>query len=151
MTVATGRAIKTPSIAVRQTDMQTRPLPGDVREFLAQPSISSQMPVVFKNGARWDALSGCCKGCGKDIEQSLFTGRLARLVESAVTVDAVGVCDPCRLVTKFSYRLHDDMRVTGFTDRRWATWQARPARPFGQLPRLRAALAQWLGRLAATR
>jgi len=138
-------------MAARQTDMRTHPIASDIRELMAQPSISSQMPVVFKNGARWNRLSGCCKGCGKDIEQDLFTGRLTRLVESTVTVDAVGVCASCHLVTKFSYRLHDDMRITGRTDRGWATWQARPVGPFGQVLRLRAALARWLGHLAATR
>ncbi|MEJ6003865.1 hypothetical protein [Paucibacter soli] len=70
----------------------------------------------IRNGARWECFDGQCKGCGQDIAPGRVTGRLTRLVESVATVEAVGVCDPCKLVTRFHYRLHDDMRITGMTD-----------------------------------
>jgi hypothetical protein len=91
------------------------------------PSIASQMPVWFKNGACWKRLEGRCKICGMTIQASRFTGRLSRLIEAVVTVEAVGVCLQCRMVTRFHYRLHDDMRISGMTDKGWATWPARPS------------------------
>lgn len=48
-------------------------------------------------------------------------------MESVATVDAVGVCHPCKLVTRFNYRLHDDMRLTGLTENGWATWRGKPS------------------------
>lgn len=94
---------------------------------MALPSIASQMPIQFRNGARWECFNGQCKGCSRDIAPARVTGRLTRLVDSVVTVEAVGVCAPCKLVTSFHYRLHDSMRITGKTDAGWALWKARPS------------------------
>lgn len=103
------------------------PLSGNDRELLAFPSIASQMPVRFANGACWERLDGQCKACGKDIATAYLTGRVARPMESVATVEAVGVCPSCKLVTRFHYRLHDDMRISGPTDEGWATWQVKPS------------------------
>lgn len=122
--------------------MKRSPVSADDMALMALPTIASQMPVRFKNGATWDQLSGECKSCGKDINHRCFTGRIARLVESVATVEAVGVCPPCQLVTRFHYRLHDDMRISGLTDKGWAQWKARPT--------LSARLLGWLSRIMAS-
>ena len=118
--------------------MTVNPISDGDRELMALPSIESQMPVHFKNGACWKNIESQCKGCGRDIVASRFTGRLTRLVESVATVMAIGVCEPCKLVTRFHYRLHDDMRVTGQTEGGWATWRAKPS----FLERLRAFISR---------
>lgn len=97
------------------------------RELVALPSIASQMPVRFANGACWELFDGQCKDCGKDIASARLTGKVTRPMESVATVEAVGVCPSCKLLTRFYYRLHDDMRVSGPTDEGWATWQAKPS------------------------
>lgn len=125
--------------------MSTRPVNEEDRQLMAMPTIASQFPVRFNNGARWDELTGRCKHCSRGIKDSLMTGRLTRLPESVVTVSAVGVCEPCKLVSRFHYRLHDDMRITGPTDGGWATWQARPR---GAVSFVRTALSR-LMRLAS--
>lgn len=118
--------------------MNRSPLSASDRRLMAMPSIASQMPVQFKSGACWELFDGQCKACGKAMAPGRVTGQLSRLVESVVTVEGVGVCDPCKLVTRFHYRLHDDKRTTGMTDEGWAMWQARPT----VLDRLRAFLAR---------
>lgn len=105
---------------------QLVPINDTDRELLAQPSIASQMPVVFANGARWDEMTGDCKICCEEIPTENFTGRVTRLMESVATVDAVGVCPTCKIVSRFNYRLHNDMRLSGRTDNGWAQWQFRP-------------------------
>lgn len=107
--------------------MPRSPLSDSDRELLARPSIESQMPVRFPNGTAWERFDGECKACGQTIAPGRLTGRVTRLLESVATVEAVGVCEPCRLVTRFHYRLHDDMRITGMTDEGWATWRAKPS------------------------
>lgn len=107
--------------------VRKRTLDESDRELMGLPTIGSQMPVEFENGARWECLEGQCKGCGKLIEPSLLTGRVTRVVESVASIDAIGVCHPCALVTRFSYRVHKDMRISGMTEYGWAAWRARPS------------------------
>jgi hypothetical protein len=102
-------------------------LSDEDRELVALPSIASQMPVRFANGACWERFDGQCKACGKDIDAARLTGKVTRPMESVATVEAVGVCPPCKLVTRFHYRLHNDMRISGPTDEGWAAWQAKPS------------------------
>ena len=122
--------------------MSRSPLSASDLDLMAQASIASQMPVRFRSGTCWESLDGQCKGCGKDIEPRYFTGRVNRLVESVATVDAVGVCHACRLVTRFHYRLHEDMRVSGLTSDGWAAWQAKPS----FIDRLRSLAVRFLHR-----
>lgn len=116
------------------------PLSDCDRALMAMPSIASQMPVQFKSGACWEGLEGVCNGCNQVIANPLMTGRITRLMEPVATVEAVGVCPSCRLLTRFHYRLHDDMRITGMTDKGWATWRAEST----AIERLRAWLIRSL-------
>lgn len=115
------------------------PLSAQDKELMALPSIASQMPVRFRNGACWDSFEGQCKACGRSIDQAWFRGRVTRLVESVASVEAVGICHPCGLLTRFHYRLHDDMHISGLTDEGWAKWEFPPTL-FGRL-------CKWLGHL----
>ncbi len=92
-------------------------------ELLAMPSIDSQFPVTFENGAVWEAITGHCSGCNKDIDPTLLRGRVTSPIGNVAVVEAVGVCHECKLVTEYLYRLHDDMRITGFNKKgQWVSW-----------------------------
>lgn len=107
--------------------MNRRPLLVRDTELLAAPTIASQMPVVLANGARWESFAGHCSGCGLPVERDLMTGMVSRPFANVAVVEAAGQCKPCNLVSRYSYRLHEDMRITGRdAEGRWATWLARP-------------------------
>ena len=70
-----------------------------------------------------------------------MTGAVSRPFSNVAVVDAAGVCQPCKLVTRYFYRLHDDMRITGLDAQgRWVAWQMRPTLS----ARLRQRLAKFL-------
>jgi len=102
------------------------PLTSRDRELLAMPSIMSQFPVAFSNNAEWEEFDGECSCCGKTLHRDHVRGIVARPVPGVAVIEAVGVCAECKLVTRFDYRLHDDMRLTGQREHGWKTWQATP-------------------------
>ena len=102
-----------------------QPLTPRDLELLKMPTIASQMPVSFTNGAIWSDLKGECKNCGCELPDHSVRGHVAQQTPKMFSVEAVGVCDSCRLITRFLYRLHDDMRITGPRDGRWQTWMPR--------------------------
>ena len=88
------------------------PVSARDKELLEMPSIASQMPVIFPNGAQWCELECECKGCGKALPENLVRGAVVRQNEHMASIEASGVCHECRLLTRYCYRLHDDMRRT---------------------------------------
>lgn len=111
----------------------SQPLSQRDHDLLKMPSITSQMPVSFENGAQWSELKGECKGCGCELPNDAVRGHVARQTHHMVSVEAAGVCHDCKLVTRFVYRLHDDMRITGPRDGRWLTWGAKRSSWWTQL------------------
>jgi len=108
--------------------LSKKPVSAEDRELMTRSTIASQMPVQFGNGACWTSIDGQCKSCGQNIPPGRLTGTVLRQSKSVAVVEAIGVCVPCKLATRFHYRLHDDMRITGMADGRWVTW--RPRRSF---------------------
>lgn len=104
----------------------TKPITQRERALLTMPSITSQMPIEFKNGAIWTEFTGECKFCKKDVPAELLCGSVTRPIETVAVVEAVGVCPECRIATPFLYRMHDDMRLTGPCEDGWKTWRAEP-------------------------
>ena len=98
------------------------PVSARDKELLDMPSIASQMPVIFSNGAQWSELECECKGCGKALPANLVRGAVVRQNEHMASIEASGVCHECRLLTRYCYRLHDDMRITGPREDGWRTW-----------------------------
>lgn len=94
-------------------------------ELLAMPTIASQMPVVFANGAEWHSLKCECRGCGKVLPPEQVCGAVVLQNAHMVSVEASGVCHSCRVLTRYVYRLHDDMRITGPREDGWHTWGGR--------------------------
>lgn len=108
---------------MRNTDVGRCQISQRQWELLTMPSIDSQFPVTFENGAFWKSITGHCNGCNKDIAPSLFKGRVTRPMRNVAVVEAVGVCPECKLVTEYIYRLHDDMRITGINKKgQWIVW-----------------------------
>lgn len=96
-------------------------------QLLDMATIASQMPLAFQNGAVWETFKGECKACGQTLPDHCLRGRLSVHNSQMAVVEASGVCYECKLLTRFIYRLHDDMRITGPRDDRWMTWKARPS------------------------
>lgn len=104
-------------------------------ELRALPRISSFFPLVFRTGTRWNQISGTCGSCKTPIEDCDLRGEVTRPFPSVYIVCAVGFCRPCHLLTPFTYRLHEDMGMTGIDHRtgEWARWEPKPATLFGRL------------------
>lgn len=71
---------------------------------------------------------GYCDKCDQAIEDDMLKGTIHRHVASTATIEAVGICVPCRTLTAYNMRLHDDMRVTKLHQGRWVTY-----RPLGYM------------------
>lgn len=110
------------------------------KELMAMPSIASQLPVKFNGGQTWTKVEGICKGCGHVLPDDLVHGIICSQTRTMSSMEAVGMCHSCNLITRFYYRLHDDMRVTGPRDGVWKTWHsakdAWPKKIFSRLLRL---------------
>jgi hypothetical protein len=102
------------------------PLTDRDRELLSREPVSSHFPLHFANGARWNLFSGCCDECGGDIPADQLRGSVNRPLPEVAVIEAVGVCAGCSLVTRFMYRLHSDLRITGVSHGQWREWSARP-------------------------
>lgn len=83
------------------------------KELLAMNHITSYFPIEFSNGAAWEELDGECKSCKKTIPRTMVRGLVSRPFPNVAVVDAVGVRDECKLLTRYHFRLYDNMSITG--------------------------------------
>ena len=102
------------------------PLTPRDRELLAMQPLMAQFPVAFGNNAVWEEFDGECLCCGKTLRREFVRGIVVRPIPSVAVLEAAGICVDCRRVTRFDYRLHDDMRLTGQREDGWKTWRANP-------------------------
>lgn len=91
------------------------------------PTVMSQFPVKFDKHVQWAQFDGECQCCEKTLPRNLVRGKVSRPTGTVAVVEAVGICHTCKTVTRFDYRLHDDMRVTGQREDGWQTWKAAPS------------------------
>lgn len=68
-----------------------------------------------------------CISCKRTLPDMQVHGIVARVWESVASIEAVGICHDCKLVTLYDYRLHDDMRITGLRENGWETWKTPPS------------------------
>lgn len=106
--------------------MTTSALTARDLELLKMPSIETQMPIAFANGAVWTEFDGYCLGCNSKMPRDTIFGAINRPIPSTAVIEAIGVCKPCRLASRYDYRFHDDMRITGQRDDGWQTWKSEP-------------------------
>lgn len=92
--------------------LTTRNLDDRHKVLLKGSTIKSQLPITFDNGNKWTHFEGSCVCCNLVIEDDQIFGELIPFNEKLVTVEAVGVCKPCNLVTPFLVRLHSDMTIS---------------------------------------
>lgn len=102
------------------------PVSARDKELLGMPTVASQMPVEFPNGAQWHSLACECNGCHRELPEEQVRGSIVRHNEHMAALEACGLCHDCQLVTRYIYRLHDDMRITGPRDDGWHTWGGQP-------------------------
>lgn len=88
------------------------------------PTIASQFPLVFSNGARWDEMEARCNGCGFEGGGDDLRGSVTQPFRDVFIVDAVLSCPSCTRQTRAHYRLLSDMSMTGRspTTGEWARW-----------------------------
>ena len=97
--------------------------------LLDMPTVESQFPIVFKNQAQWTKFEGYCYKCGDELEPHRLRGEVLTHTEHMVSVEAVGFCVKCQVISSYAYRMYDDMRFTGQKDGKWQTWTAKPENP----------------------
>lgn len=91
-------------------------------ELLKMPTIASQMPVEFPNGAYFSEFKGECQGCRIELPDDVVRGSVVKHTNAMFALEACGVCHDCHLVTRFIYRFHDDMTLTGQRSDGWHKW-----------------------------
>lgn len=94
-------------------------------ELTKMPPLSEQFPIVFNNGYTFTGISGHCKACQRTIEDGLFSGQVSQHNEHMYSVEGVGICEPCKTLTRFVYRLYDDKRIVTPKNGRWLTYMPK--------------------------
>lgn len=92
-----------------------------------QPTILSQTPIEFENGAVLDSYRGRCKVCNQPIDDDLLHGAVARPTSTVAVVTAVGLCVPCKTITEFDHRFRDDLSMEWIDEK--GKWVRRLPRP----------------------
>jgi hypothetical protein len=100
----------------------TSPLNARDQELWEMKPVMSQFPVEFSTNARWTEFDGKCTCCNQEIERALLRGLVSRPIPSVAVVEAIGLCKACKRATRFNYRLHKDMHLSGKTDDGWEVW-----------------------------
>lgn len=99
------------------------------------PSIASQLPVKFENGAEWMDIRCQCGECGKYLPDKFVRGAVRKQTNDMASVEASGVCLDCKLLTRFVYRLYADGRITGLRGDGWHTWGGKQPTLLSRLKR----------------
>jgi hypothetical protein len=105
--------------------MKTNPLTTHDRQLLAMNPIAAQLPVKFTNGASWQTINCHCSECNLVLGRDEVLGRISKPFDNVAVLEAIGICIACNLFTRFEYRFHDDLRITGRRADGWHTWRSR--------------------------
>ena len=104
------------------------PLTARDKELFSKPALNTYFPIVFANKNRWAELTGKCESCGKSLAGDSIRGIVSRPIETVAVVEAIAICNECRVFTRFDYRLHNDMRITGLRSDGWHEWLPKVSR-----------------------
>lgn len=90
-------------------------------ELLSCSTIDEQLPIKFEStGFTLTNISGGCVQCKKEILPEYFRGRVNKsFLPKVVTIDAVGLCLHCKLLTPFVHRVYEDYRFTQLQNDGW--------------------------------
>lgn len=97
---------------------QTRPISKRQLEMAEMPTIASQLPV---KAGRIDltVFHGSCARCKQTIPEDKLTGTVRSPIDTVTVVEAVGICEPCRLLTPFLMRFRHNGFVEYQQDGKW--------------------------------
>lgn len=106
---------------------QRSPISARDRELIEMPSLASQLPITFSTtAATWTEIEGKCEGCGRIFSSAYLRGHVQRPTPSVATMEAIAICTDCKLLTRFVFRLYDDLRMMVYRDGHWKTFCGRP-------------------------
>jgi hypothetical protein len=116
------------------TDKKDRiPLNENHRKLLSKPTIISQFPIKFKNNNVLNEWEGSCASCKKTIPPEHLHGNICYPIDTLVTIEAVGVCLECELLTMFSCRVRDNLSLEWVnSEGRWCKCDTDGSRLLGQ-------------------
>lgn len=115
------------------------------REIYSAPSLAEQFPIRFETDTSVETFAGCCQGCGAELPMAAVRGPITWPIgKRMANLEALGLCEPCNLLTRFQVRFYDDGRYLVFFGNRWVPGALESSAP-GWLPRLGAWLRRRLG------
>lgn len=112
-----------------------------MEQFAKLPTIKSQLPLVFNNGARFEEINGQCNDCHSSIEENNFRGIINynedpivddkgnQLMEDNADMMAYGCCSNCNKITQFRYILsapNGELTLTEVNDGVVKSYKGKP-------------------------
>jgi hypothetical protein len=83
--------------------------------------VMEAFPILFKSGSRLQEFHGNCLRCDVQIPVMDLRGSLTLPLPSVVTIEAIGLCRECMLLTPFLARIRDDLTLE-FIDNESRQW-----------------------------
>lgn len=80
---------------------------SDKALFADNPTVCSQLPVTLPDGVIMQEFATHCAGCSREIPGEMLRGTVTDAF-GIVAIDAIGLCRPCRLSTRFRARFRKD-------------------------------------------
>lgn len=118
---------------------------NNIKHFMEQfsklPTIASQLPLVFKNGARFEEIDGQCNDCHSSLAEENFRGLInyneepvvdekgVQTLEDNADMMAYGCCPNCNKITQFRYLLsapHGELMLTEVNDGVVKNYKSKP-------------------------
>jgi len=80
---------------------------SDKALFTDNPTVYSQLPITLPDGVVIQEFATHCAGCSCEIPGDMLRGAVTDAF-GVVAIDAIGLCRPCRLSTRFRARFRKD-------------------------------------------
>ncbi|WP_224962617.1 hypothetical protein [Geomonas subterranea] len=111
------------------------------------PAISQNFPIKLGE-SHFEEFRITCNSCGCDIPDEHVHGRVSSVIPSVVSIEAVGLCQPCLLLIPLNIRLRSDGSAEFVQHGQWVKSFGVPT---ALLPRLGYQLVQFFRRTFCTR
>jgi hypothetical protein len=109
---------------------------GPERNFVAwfaayklDAPLHSQFPITLKNGKSVPGVHVICNSCCNHLSGDRLRGRIIQSLAHVVTIEANGLCEPCKRLTHVDFRLRangDETLIEWLSSN--GLWQAREYR-----------------------
>ncbi len=114
-------------------------------EIYSAPSLAEQFPIRFETGVSVENFIGRCQGCTNELPLAAVRGEITWPIgERMASVEALGLCEPCQLLTRYQVRFYDDGRYLVLLGDHWkeSTLESDAS---SCLSRLGGWLRRWMG------